>query len=172
MTLHFGYIFPYIQYIHSVVCNVPFQLQYHLEYCSDLEHQQYYSLQQNSTWSSQPLGEQQFIWGDYNLNSLVINSYSWNSRRCSWKTFQGHETIVGSILTDMYTNSHKDDAFARWMMILQQCMFNNALSSICTLAIFQCCAWTERALFMIIFICFEEIWFISHKCTSCGYSIC
>jgi hypothetical protein len=103
------------------------------------------------------------------LNPLVINSYSWNGRKCSWKTFQGGcESIVGSILTVMYTNSHnKDDALQHgW------CSCKNALSSICTLAIFQCCAWTERALFMIIFVCFEEIWFITHKCTSCGYSIC
>jgi hypothetical protein len=42
-----------LQYIYSVVCNMPFQLQCHIEYCSDLEHQHHYSLQQNSTWNSQ-----------------------------------------------------------------------------------------------------------------------
>jgi hypothetical protein len=59
------------------------------------------------------------------LNSLVINSYSWNGRRCSWKTFQGGcESIAGSILTDTYTNSHnKDDVLAT--MHVQQCIIIN-----------------------------------------------
>jgi hypothetical protein len=52
----------------------------------------------------------------------------------------------------VYQLSQQGWCFATWMMFLQQCMFNNALSSICTLAIFQCCAWTERALFMIRFL--------------------
>ncbi len=146
MTLHFGYIFPYVQCIYSVACNMHFQLQCYLEYCSNLEHQQYYSLQQNYTQSSQPLGEQQFSWCDYNLNSLVINSYSWNLSRWLWIYCGKYSHRY------VYQLSQQGWCFATWMMFLQQCMFNNALSSICTLAIFQCCAWTERALFMIRFL--------------------